>query len=160
MSKTCTRCKASSFEGTGSWCYGCRTQYSKDYRLGKLRPKLNLCARCKSAERDAGKGYCKSCQIEYSREYANKPEVRDRQYRKLYGIGVIEYEDMLKSQNYACALCLTPQIQLLIKLSVDHCHSDGKVRGLLCHPCNTFLGLIQDDVERLKRMIGYLNGHS
>ena len=33
-------------------------------------------------------------------------------------------------------------------LSVDHCHETGKVRGLLCHRCNTAIGLLRDDPER------------
>jgi len=41
-------------------------------------------------------------------------------------------------------------------LYVDHCHSSGKVRGLLCHHCNTALGKFQDSVEVLSSAIDYL----
>lgn len=118
---------------------------------------MNKCAKCKDRSAKTGRSYCDLCAREYGRKYNNQLHIRNKTYNKLYGIDVAEYEAMLEKQNNACALCLTPQIQLLVKLSVDHRHSDGKVRGLLCHPCNTFLGLIQDDVVRLKRMIGYLS---
>ena len=118
---------------------------------------MSTCAKCKDRPAKPGRSYCTQCAREYGRKYNNQLHIRDKNYNKLYGISAADYDNLLVKQNYACALCLTPQIQLLIKLSVDHRHSDGKVRGLLCHPCNTFLGLIQDDVERLKRMIGYLN---
>jgi len=42
------------------------------------------------------------------------------------------------------------------KLVVDHCHSTGKIRGLLCHNCNRALGLMQDNVETLQNAIDYL----
>lgn len=155
--KTCTACKTKSFEGKGSWCYECRSSYSKDYRAGKLRGKSNACPKCKIAERAVGKGYCNKCSAAYSKQYADKPEVRDRLYQKLYGIGVDEYESRLVMQAYKCAICLIHQDSLTTRLSVDHRHSDGKVRGLLCGPCNTYLGLIQEDTSRLLRMIGYLN---
>jgi hypothetical protein len=41
---------------------------------------------------------------------------------------------------------------------VDHCHATGKVRGLLCHNCNRALGLMQDNIENIKRAADYLEG--
>lgn len=155
--KICTACKTKSFEGKGSWCYECRSSYSKDYRAGKLRSSSETCTKCKIAKKPIGKSYCDKCASAYGKQYANKPEVRERLYQKLYGIGVDEYESRLILQGYKCAICLTHQDQLPTKLSVDHRHSDGKVRGLLCGPCNTYLGLVQEDTSRLLRMIGYLN---
>lgn len=42
------------------------------------------------------------------------------------------------------------------KLSVDHCHKTGKVRGLLCSNCNTAIGLLKEDINVLKNAINYL----
>jgi hypothetical protein len=44
------------------------------------------------------------------------------------------------------------------KLVVDHCHTGGQVRGLLCHNCNRALGLLQDSVPALKAAVKYLQG--
>jgi hypothetical protein len=41
-------------------------------------------------------------------------------------------------------------------LVIDHCHSTGKVRGLLCHNCNRALGLFQDNITMLNDAIKYL----
>jgi len=60
---------------------------------------------------------------------------------------------MLTAQNFSCALC---QKEKDYDLYVDHCHTTGKVRGLLCATCNSILGFCNDDVELLKRSIDYL----
>ncbi len=44
------------------------------------------------------------------------------------------------------------------KLMVDHDHTTGEVRGLLCHNCNRAIGLLREDPERLRRAIEYLEG--
>lgn len=45
-----------------------------------------------------------------------------------------------------------------IRLAVDHCHTTGRIRGLLCHRCNVLLGLAKDDLGILKSAAGYLEG--
>lgn len=83
-------------------------------------------------------------------------------YRNTYGIGYEDVLKMLEDQDYLCAICrevgfkMHPGIKS--PLNVDHCHETGRVRGLLCHNCNRALGLLKDDVERLKRSISYLEG--
>jgi hypothetical protein len=46
-----------------------------------------------------------------------------------------------------------------ISLSVDHCHKTGKVRALLCIPCNTGIGSFHDNIETMKAAITYLYFH-
>lgn len=45
-------------------------------------------------------------------------------------------------------------------LRVDHCHRQGRLRGVLCHRCNTGLGMLGDDVERMRAAIAYLERHA
>ncbi len=82
--------------------------------------------------------------------------------RRNYNIQVDQYEDMLRRQGHRCAVCqgegFTMAAHHKVKLVVDHCHKTGRVRGLLCHNCNRALGLMQDDVEALKRSVQYLEG--
>ena len=77
-----------------------------------------------------------------------------------YGITLQEYELMLVNQDGKCACCgKTPQLQGH-RLSVDHHHSTGKVRGLLCRNCNVSLGLIKENKSTLFNMIEYLKKYN
>lgn len=55
---------------------------------------------------------------------------------KKYGITLSDYEDKLRLQGNACALCLKSASSFKRSLHVDHNHKTGKVRGLLCFYCN------------------------
>ena len=85
----------------------------------------------------------------------------DKDLRKNYGVSIEWYEEKLKEQNGVCAICNKPEsVKIkgkLLKLSVDHCHSKGDARGLLCTACNRGLGLFKDDVEVIKSAIKYLS---
>jgi len=63
---------------------------------------------------------------------------------------------MLEEQEHKCAICSTSDADLDKLLSVDHCHTTGKVRGLLCNNCNLALGNFKDKIENLKSAINYL----
>lgn len=62
---------------------------------------------------------------------------RARRYRRLYDISVEDYDKMLAFQDGVCAICGRPPKTL--RLSVDHDHKTGEVRGLLCYTCNATL---------------------
>lgn len=68
-----------------------------------------------------------------------------------YGITQAQYDEMLIVQGGVCALC-----QIKPPVDVDHCHSTGEIRGLLCRGCNVGLGQLGDTVEGLQRAITYL----
>jgi hypothetical protein len=93
---------------------------------------------------------------EYSKKYNDKTqEQRQRARRKyLYGLTHEHFEKMLKKQDNKCALCDKSFDEA--KVFVDHCHSTGDVRGLLCPSCNTALGLIKDDLGWLVKAKKYL----
>jgi len=81
---------------------------------------------------------------------------RDAVIRKQYGITLEEYNNMLKAQDYKCAICGNQDEVEGRKLAIDHCHSTGDVRGLLCGKCNRGLGLFYDNQELLQQAIQYL----
>ena len=66
-----------------------------------------------------------------------------------------EFKQLLKKQKNRCAIC--GKIETKRRISVDHDHKTGKVRGLLCQLCNTSLGGFQDNPKLLKKAIKYLN---
>lgn len=89
---------------------------------------------------------------------AFRRNARTHKLRKEYGITQAEYEAMVERQKGACAVCRRPP--KTGRLHIDHDHDSGKVRGLLCMPCNSFLGKISEDVVILKRAVAYLTGHA
>lgn len=87
----------------------------------------------------------------------------DRYLQREYKVNLSWYEERHKEQNGLCAICGTEGFLMdpkrhKTKLVVDHCHSTGNVRGLLCHNCNRALGLFKDNKETIKRAISYLEG--
>ena len=79
-----------------------------------------------------------------------------------YGITLEEYDRLFFLQSGRCAICggeETSTIKGVVKrLSVDHCHDTGRIRGLLCNSCNRGIGLLKDSVEVLSSAIEYLKG--
>lgn len=79
--------------------------------------------------------------------------------KRFYKIDYEKYEEILKKQNYSCAICESPTSQNIRtsgKLFIDHSHETGRVRGLLCSKCNHALGQFNDDIGLLKKAIKYL----
>lgn len=83
-------------------------------------------------------------------------EKADVRVRHVYGITLEQYHQMLADQNYRCAICGQEDEVEGRKLAIDHCHTTGKVRGLLCGKCNRGLGLFYDNSKLLQNAISYL----
>lgn len=71
-----------------------------------------------------------------------------------YGITVEEYDEKFAAQGGLCAIC---GLASAVRLCVDHRHSDGVVRGLLCKDCNVGIGLLKDSPANLESAIRYLS---
>jgi hypothetical protein len=91
-------------------------------------------------------------QATYSEKSKEKRQIWQREYR--YGLSHDIFTKMLKEQSGSCKIC--GRSFESAKVFVDHCHSTGSVRGLLCPSCNTALGLIKDDLLWLQRAKTYL----
>jgi hypothetical protein len=73
-----------------------------------------------------------------------------------YGISVNEFYAMIEKQNNCCAICnksLNPKKHT----HIDHDHFTNKVRGILCHYCNTAIGLFKEDKDVMQKAIEYLS---
>lgn len=105
---------------------------------------------------------CKTCRNkeELSRQMTPDAVAKRKEYmlNKNYGITKQEYDEQLKKQNYGCSLCGSKAT--FRALAVDHCHTTGKVREILCSPCNQGLGLFKDNPELLEKAAEYLRKHS
>lgn len=76
--------------------------------------------------------------------------------RDVYGLADGDYQKIYEFQGGRCFLCRRAT-GASRRLSVDHDHKTGKVRGLLCRPCNDVVGLLRDDPEAFERGMNYLN---
>jgi hypothetical protein len=77
---------------------------------------------------------------------------RDSNLRR-YGLNAGRYDAMCAAQNGQCAICGQSSDK---NLHVDHCHTTGAVRGLLCGKCNTAIGQFDEDPQRMYAAIAYL----
>jgi hypothetical protein len=89
----------------------------------------------------------------YSRNPLNRRYDRKRTCKK-YGITAEEYERRVLEQGGRCAICLQPPTNT--GLCIDHSHSTGEVRGLLCRECNVAIGMFRDDLSRIRQAAEYL----
>ena len=121
--------------------------------------------------------YCAECRQNATREHHNKPESKikhklwykryeenaeDARMKRLYGISLNQYKLMFEEQNGCCALCHQPETSKaasgkILRLSVDHNHQTGSIRGLLCFVCNRGIGFIRDDIELAIRVLEYID---
>lgn len=82
--------------------------------------------------------------------------------KSTFGITKVEYDKMLEECGGVCSICGEEETFKLngkiVNLSVDHDHTTGKIRGLLCRSCNLGLGNFKDNIQSLERAIKYLKG--
>lgn len=89
----------------------------------------------------------------------------DRNLQRSFGIGLDEYLQKFQNQNGVCAICNLPETavnghsKIVRRLAVDHCHTTGKIRDLLCSRCNTTLGKLNEDLELLEKIKQYIIQH-
>lgn len=108
------------------------------------------CKYCKAVLRPtkAGRFVCLGCR----KQYRSTDRIFD--YSNYY-LTKEEYDDILITQDYCCAIC--GDVDSNKNLAVDHDHRTGKIRGLLCQLCNGGLGMFRDDSVLLEKAIVYLN---
>jgi hypothetical protein len=104
--------------------------------------------------KDGRHTYCKPChnargKATYERLYGG---TRHYHLRRRYGIGADEFDDLVRRQGGACAICGRPDPE-----HVDHDHETGEVRGILCFNCNGGLGQFRDSIEALLAAAVYLD---
>lgn len=110
--------------------------------------------------RDGLQGACIECKNAMRKPVPSDVQ-RARNLRTFYGITVEDFDRMLEEQGGVCAICRQEETAAdrrtgIKRLSVDHCHETGEVRGLLCRACNNGIGQLRHDVRLLQAAIGYL----
>lgn len=112
---------------------------------------------------------CKICHAARVREWYSRTggqsDTNDRRLnlKQLYGITLDEYDAMLAAQGGVCAICKREERSKrdgkIMRMPVDHCHTTGRVRGILCHACNRAIGLLGEDADVIRKVIKYLLEH-
>jgi len=115
-------------------------------RLKKTRYNIHVCRLCKNSRSTNHFRVCRFCEPGWAKRNAKKRETKARLRQA--------FEELIENGPNVCYICgLEP---LTRRLSVDHCHRTGKVRGLLCYVCNYGLRWFRDDPARLRAAAKYL----
>lgn len=88
---------------------------------------------------------------------------KGRALRGSFGLSLEDYQRMHDAQGGRCAICDSPENETrngkVKMLAVDHCHETGKIRGLLCCPCNQAIGKLRDNSAIMRRAADYIDRH-
>ncbi len=108
---------------------------------------------------------CKKEKLQKKKASMSKDDwmLLNRKYwlKSQYNLSIEDYNKKLVEQSHRCAICGCDETEAFKSLLfVDHCHKTQKVRGLLCHHCNTALGKFRDSKEILNQAITYLDQHN
>ena len=164
MSKICSKCKLEKTidrfskrkdgkEGYRRWCKDCAKVNSQEQRL-KDPAKYKEVDR-KSNSKLENRKRRKNTASNWVKE--NPDKHKDTILKRYYNITLIDYNILFSDQGGCCAICNSHQDQLKSPLCVDHNHVTGKVRGLLCKPCNSGIGFLKDNKDLCLKAYGYLN---
>lgn len=135
-----------------------------------------VCTKCKvtnkledfiiDCRRKDGKGsHCRKCNASYCRIRHNTNKDVPWAYKLQYNFNltISDYNQILFLQDNKCAICLKEEIIIdnrtnkVKRLAVDHNHTTGKVRGLLCGNCNVGLGKFKEDLFNLQSAYKYIS---
>ncbi len=167
--KFCGRCGKEQYfakrKNNTSYCMQCNREHTKKW--AKLNPGVrNRWARANpekaraadKRKREKHKGKIREMQKKHYQ--LTKEQIRDYNLRRAYKISAVEYDLMLTAQNSLCLICGKTNRNGR-RLSVDHNHETGEIRGLICNGCNRMLGYANDSISVLGKAIEYLKkaGH-
>jgi hypothetical protein len=158
-----------------------KKQKKKDYLIanGLVRDTADgrLCSTCnirmpienfaKSNSKDGHFASCKKCRYTATKKFLDvdrkerpdfyKKRSWESHLKNSYNLTQESVDALLQSQGCKCAICRKTIGHDRSDTHIDHCHSTGKVRGILCRKCNHGLGKFEDNVDKLYAAIEYLN---
>ena len=95
------------------------------------------------------------------RDRVGQERQRDNHLKRLYGISEEDYDLLLIKQDFKCAICgeFSNATGKNARLHVDHDHRTGEVRGLLCYGCNIAIGFLEENPDKVQKVLDYLEFH-
>lgn len=125
------------------------------YKCNQTKPVADFNKRKASA--DGLQHYCRDCTKEKHKQWHK--ENPSFALLRNYGITLEEKLAMITKQSNCCAIC-KEKFGAMKHTHVDHCHTTGKIRGILCNHCNRGLGSFKDSPKLLQRAIHYVEYHA
>ena len=147
--KQCTKCKEFKLID----CFSTDKQ-----KISGLKPWCKPCVNTKRKEHYyANHEYSIARSKEYKQNNVEKVKASNRntKLKRAYGITQEQFLEMSSKQDNKCACCAKET-----KLVVDHCHTNGNIRELLCNNCNTALGLLNEDNTIIQSLSNYLRKYN
>lgn len=146
-----------SVHSKGQWC---RRSPCRLYPRKHATPEERLAAR-QAAQRKYYEANQEAVKARSADLYCSDPDLANHRIwaaklKREYGLTENEYWNMFRSQEGRCAICPHAPAPGEEKLAVDHDHVTGAVRGLLCRPCNSGIGMLGDSYERVNKAAEYL----
>jgi len=134
-----------------------------------LNPTVKTCYACKT-EKPVTDFYksnvnfyqkeCKDCnrtrKYKWHQTELGKLSSANTKLKRRFGITLDQFNEMYKKQEGKCLICGVNESILGHRLAVDHCHTTGKIRGLLCKSCNMGIGNLKENIDNLQNAIKYL----
>lgn len=107
----------------------------------EIRQRRNLAAlKFRMANREKLRIKSREAYYRYKADGTLHDRMRAYSLKKKYKLTVEAYDRLFESQGRQCGICGIAEVKRAASWHVDHCHETGKVRGILCHVCNTKLG--------------------
>lgn len=168
--KPCSKCQATERYKNNGGCVACMKRRAEHFRKAKRYKgqtgtfQGDSCLNCQGTERYRNGEGCVACikKSQMKRYFENRPKYAKYQLRthlkSAYGLTMEQFEIMVKKQSGVCAICEKPCV-VHGRLSVDHNHKTGNVRGLLCKSCNAGLGHFYDDPALFRKAADYLESY-
>ncbi len=162
--KTCSGCKLikllddfhnanNTKSGKQSQCKSCAVLSARKWKIKNPEKSLEVNRNWVKRNPEASKNYHRK----------NRTKRLEHTAKKLYNLDSLEYRSLFLKYQNKCAVCLNEETKIdhrtgnIKRLSIDHDHKTGKVRGLLCSNCNLLLGHSKENKNTLLKMIDYIN---
>ena len=137
-------------------CRSCAKQQGKQYYKTHKKKKRQYGKQYRETHKEEIKQRNKRYLKTHGEEIRKRDKLRSR--IKKYGITIKQELEMLEKQENKCAIC-GKKLSNLTEANIDHDHSTGKVRGLLCNNCNTAIGMLRETPELFDKAKEYILKH-
>lgn len=142
-------------QGVRPECKACTREYRRNwYRRNREREIARV-----HAWQQANADRVNARSAEYRKKPGRARAMRDLYYRRTFGLSADDVDDLIARQQDRCAIC-GRRPQRLASLHLDHDHTNGKIRGVLCSTCNQGLGQFKEDPALLDAAAAYLRQYS